>query len=239
MADVALHLEQRVHRAEGSRGPHHAEEACWSSTRQDPLFERLPPAVPLSIRIARRLIDRTLGAGSRRSDLDFESLVNAYYRSLYQFALSLTRTEADAADMTQQTFCLWAAKGYQLRDGSKARKWLFRTLHREFLRARRKERRFPHHELDEVLMELPSCDPKTADHIDAMRALRALERLPTPYRAPLTLFYLGEHSYKEVAEILDIPVGTVQSRIARGKTQLQRMLTAHAAELAESRLELG
>src|SRR5262249_33230933 len=137
------------------------------------------------------------------------------------------------------TFYLWAAKGHQLRDGSKARNWLFRTLHREFLRARRKERRFPHHELGEVLMDLPSFDPKTAEHIDAMRALRALERLPTPYRAPLALFYLGEHSYREIAEILDIPVGTVQSRIARGKTQLQRMLTACAPDVAQSRQDSG
>ena len=58
--------------------------------------------------------------------------------------------------------------------------------------------------------------------------LQTLARLPEPYQAPLALFYLGEH-YTEIADILGIPIGTVQSRIARGKMQLQRMLTAPAA----------
>jgi RNA polymerase sigma-70 factor (ECF subfamily) len=56
-----------------------------------------------------------------------------YYEPLYQFAFSLARDEADACDLTQQTFCIWAAKGHQLRDASKVKTWLFTTLHREFL----------------------------------------------------------------------------------------------------------
>jgi RNA polymerase sigma-70 factor (ECF subfamily) len=157
---------------------------------------------------------------------DFEHLVNAYYRSLYQFALSLTHTEAEASDMTQQTFCIWAAKGHELRDGTKAKTWLFTTLHREFLKARRKQRRFAHYDLDDVRDELPCIAPVTEQRLDASTVLEALARLPEPYQAPLALFYLGEHSYKEIAEVLEIPIGTVQSRIARGKMQLHRMLTA-------------
>ena len=55
-----------------------------------------------------------------------------YYRPLYQFAFTLTRDEADACDLTQQTFYIWARKGHQLRDQSKVKTWLFTTLHREF-----------------------------------------------------------------------------------------------------------
>src|SRR5262245_58287787 len=73
--------------------------------------------------------------------LELEALVDAYYRPLYQFAMSLTRAEADASDITQQTFAIWAAKGHQLRDRSKVKTWLFTTLHREFLRTRREQRR--------------------------------------------------------------------------------------------------
>ena len=83
----------------------------------------------------------------------FESLVTRYYGPLYQFAFSLTRTEADASDLTQQTFYIWATKGHQLRDSSKVKTWLFTTLHREFLNMRRKIVRFPHHELSEIEAE--------------------------------------------------------------------------------------
>ncbi len=72
--------------------------------------------------------------------LDFENLVGRYYEPLYQFAFSLTRDEADACDLVQQTFCIWANKGHQLRDTTKVKTWLFTTLHREFLGARRQAR---------------------------------------------------------------------------------------------------
>ena len=71
--------------------------------------------------------------------VDFESLVAAYYEPLYGFAFGLTRNEADACDLVQQTFSIWANKGHQLRDTSKVKTWLFTTLHREFLGARRKQ----------------------------------------------------------------------------------------------------
>src|SRR5215831_3998497 len=119
---------------------------------------------------------------------EFERLVNAYYGPLYQFALSLTHAEAEASDMTQQAFCIWAAKGHQLRDGSKARTWLFTTLHREFLKTRRRQHLFPHYELDEVRIELPSVELDVTEKLDGTRVLEALGRLPEAYRAPLALF---------------------------------------------------
>jgi len=156
--------------------------------------------------------------------MDFAAVVDAYYRPLYQFAMSLARVEAEASDMTQQTFAIWAAKGHQLRDPSKVKTWLFTTLHRQFLDTRRKQRRFQHDHLDEERDDLPLIEQTTEQQIDAKIVLDALARLSETYRAPLSLFYLGEHSYHEIAEILGIPVGTVQSRISRGKVQLQRIL---------------
>src|SRR5437764_4892498 len=102
-------------------------------------------------------------------NLEFESLVTLYYRSLYQFAFSLTRAEADACDLTQQTFYIWATKGHQLRDGSKVKTWLFTTLHREFLNMRRKITRFPHYELSEMDLELPVISPTTVNALDSAR----------------------------------------------------------------------
>ena len=156
--------------------------------------------------------------------LNFERVVARYYEPLYQFAFSLTRAEADACDLTQQTFYVWATKGHQLRDPAKVKTWLFTTLHRQFLESRRRLTRFPHHELEAVSNELPAISPKTATQSDSAQVLQALARVDEVYQAPVALFYLEECSYKEIAVILDVPMGTVKSRISRGIAQLQMLL---------------
>jgi RNA polymerase sigma-70 factor, ECF subfamily len=155
---------------------------------------------------------------------DFESLVARYYGLLYQFAFSLTRDEADACDLVQQTFCIWANKGHQLRDMSKVKTWLFTTLHREFLGARRKQTRFPHVELESAMPELPTVSPATVNCLDAAQVLGALAQLDEIYQAPVALFYLQDCSYNEIAEILAVPLGTVKSRLTRGLGRLHQLL---------------
>lgn len=155
----------------------------------------------------------------------FRDVVEQWYQPLYRFALSLAKNDSEAADLTQQTFLLWASKGHQLRDKRRVKSWLFTTLHREFLGLVRRRNRFEHHEMDEVDSELPTVDPTIVNDLDAHSALAALQDIDEIYRAPLTLFYLEQHSYKEIAEILDIPLGTVMSRLARGKTQLRERLS--------------
>jgi RNA polymerase sigma-70 factor (ECF subfamily) len=157
-------------------------------------------------------------------ELDFDTLVSRYYGPLYQFAFSLTRTEADACDLTQQTFYIWAAKGHQLRDPSKVKTWLFTALHREFLNMRRKIVRFPHHELSEMEYEIPPVPPVAVSALDAAQVVVLLGRVAEPYQAALALFYMEDYSYREIAEILNIPLGTVQSRISRGMAQLQQLI---------------
>src|ERR1700733_11074811 len=156
--------------------------------------------------------------------LDFENLVAIHYGPLYQFAFSLTRDEAESCDLTQQTFCIWAAKGHQLRDLSKVKTWLFTTLHREFLGARRKQTRFPHVKLEYVSAELPVVSPVTVDRLDAAQALSLLAQLDEIYQAPVALFYLQDCSYNEIAEILEVPLGTVKSRLTRGLDRLHQQL---------------
>ena len=161
--------------------------------------------------------------------VDFESLVASYYEPLYQFAFSLARDEADACDLTQQTFCIWAAKGHQLRDVSKVKTWLFTTLHREFLGSRRRQTRFPHIELEQAAPELPVVSPATVNRLDAGQVLDSLAGLDEIYQAPVALFYLQDYSYNEIAEILDVPLGTVKSRLTRGLGRLHQMLTGNPA----------
>src|SRR6185436_11242048 len=112
---------------------------------------------------------------------DFEGLVARHYEPLYQFAFSLTRSEADACDLTQETFYVWAKKGHQLRDSSKVKTWLFTTLYREFLETRRREVRFPHHELSQVDAELPHVTPSLVNRLDGVQVLEALTHVDEVY----------------------------------------------------------
>ena len=154
---------------------------------------------------------------------DFQQLVDRQYAPLYRFALSLSKSEADAADLTQQTFFLWASKGGQLRDRSKAKSWLFTTLYREFLSRRRHEVRFPKVELDDVREEEMSIS-SNVNAFDSATVLQALREVEEPFGALLTLFYLEQFSYQEIADVLEVPAGTVMSRLSRGKALLRQRL---------------
>lgn len=155
---------------------------------------------------------------------DFETIVSQHYEVLYKFALSLTGTEADACDLAQQTFYIWATKGHQLRDRGKVKAWLFTTLHREFLSIRARAVRFPHVELIDAHEALHPVSVEVVNMLDGSQLVESLGDVPEPYRAALILFYLEEHSYQEIADILQIPLGTVRSRISRGIRLLQRSI---------------
>jgi RNA polymerase sigma-70 factor (ECF subfamily) len=170
---------------------------------------------------------------------EFQELVDAYYQALYRFAMSLTRDADRAADLVQETFCIWAEKNSQLRDRSKAKTWLFTTLHREFLAQARRSARYSDENLDDAAERLPATtgdDPER--QMDGQRAMELLGALDETFRAPLVLFYLQQHSYKEIAEILEIPIGTVMSRISRGKDLLRRQMTAGPASAPKNILQL-
>src|SRR5579872_6888749 len=129
------------------------------------------------------------------SGLEFESVVARFYEPLFQFAFSLVRNEADACDLTQQTFYVWATKGHQLRDASKVKTWLFTTLHREFLDSRRRQTRFPHFEIDASEAELPTVSPASISGTDIAHVLGTLARVDEVFQAPVALFYLQDCSY--------------------------------------------
>ena len=160
---------------------------------------------------------------------EFEELVDHHYQALYRFGFSLARDPDRAADLVQQTFVIWAQKGHQLKDRSKAKTWLFTTLYREHLGQVRRGQRHPETEISEAEHELPRDEEDAGRALDAQRAVVLLGALDETFRAPLTLYYLQQHSYKEIAAILDIPMGTVMSRISRGKDQLRKKMTVRAA----------
>ena len=155
----------------------------------------------------------------------FTQLVDAHYAPLYRFALSLARNQADAGDLVQQTFYIWATKGHALREAAKAKTWLFTTLYREFLRARRRGARSTSIEdLPPGGAELAAEEVDRVARLDAGVVMAALQEVDEVFRAPLTLFYLEDLSYAEIAAALEVPIGTVMSRLSRGKAQLRAVL---------------
>ena len=164
------------------------------------------------------------------TETDMDAVVVEFYAPLYRFALSLAGSVAPASDLTQETFYRWLQHGTELRDPTKVKGWLFTTLYREFLRGNRRTIRFPHHDLEEVESELPVVDPADVGHLDGRLVMQALAQVDENYRAPLSLFYLESFSYSEIAEALGIPIGTVMSRLSRGRVELRRHLAALLSE---------
>src|SRR5579872_6358868 len=144
-------------------------------------------------------------------------LVEQHYALLYRYAYRLTGSEADAEDLTQQTFMTAQARWDQLRDETRAKSWLFTIARNAFL----KELRAPAFQSTSFLDELP--DPRSAMgpvDSDTEQLQSALNDLPEEFRSPLILFYFREFSYKEIAEQMEVPVGTIMSRLARAKAYL-------------------
>jgi len=159
------------------------------------------------------------------ADPEFEKLVKLYYRDLYRFGLSLTGSEADACDLTQETFYIWANKGHQLKNSAKVKAWLFTTLHREFLQICRRRERFRQEPINETTEDLPEIPAGVIGRLDGQTIMNVLGKMDESYRAPLVLYYMQDLSYKEIAAVLQIPLGTVQSRIARAKLKLFQLLS--------------
>ena len=138
--------------------------------------------------------------------------------------MSLTHSESDAGDLVQGTFLIWATKGHQLNDLSKVKSWLFTTLHRQFLEAHRRGSRFPHIEITAADAELPNIEPEFINRLDGPGMLRLLAQVDDHFQAAVALYYLEDYSYNEIAGILEVPLGTVKSRIARGLGQLRELM---------------
>ena len=161
------------------------------------------------------------------TDQEFEQVVQAHYADVFRFALSLAKQEAEACDLTQQSFYLLGSKGRQVEDASKLKSWLFTTCYREFLKLERHRARFPHVEVSIMAEVLPDMTPERVHELDAEVLMAALQQVDELYRVPVMLFYLRGQSYKDMAALLDVPIGTIMSRLARGKDQL-RVLLAQA-----------
>ena len=172
-------------------------------------------------------IDRDAQAPSheRRTTVtpDFSQLITDHYAGLYRFAQSMCRRQGMAEDLVQQTFLQWARQGHTLRDTSKAKTWLYTTLYREWLAIAKKEQKHPVVEFEPEIHG-GADEPQDEPQVDSQTLQAALDQPDENYRAPPGLFYLRELSYKEIAETLGTPIGTVMSRLSRAKDALRKLL---------------
>jgi RNA polymerase sigma-70 factor (ECF subfamily) len=159
-------------------------------------------------------------------EVDYERAVGSFYEALYAFAYSLAGNENDACELTQETYARLLTKGGQVRDHSRLKSWLFTTLYRVFLGWKSREIRLPHLELTSVEHELPAISPAMVDTLEQETVHEALLEIDERYRVPLMLYYLEEHSYEEIAHLLEIPIGTVMSRLSRAKALMRESLAA-------------
>ena len=176
---------------------------------------------------------------------NFERDALQYAHSLYSAALRMTRNPADAEDLVQETF-LKAYRGYGgFTEGTNLRAWLYRILTNTFInRYRRQQRRPREVELDEVEdlylyrklapsegnRVAQSAEDQVFEALEGADVRRAIDALPEPFRMPVLMADIQGFSYKEIAAMLEIPIGTVMSRLHRGRKALQRLLWETARE---------
>lgn len=178
----------------------------------------------MSEKILPPLPPRPLTADGSDVQAWLDTVLLRYYRDLYRYALSLTGHEADAADLTQQAAVKFAVKWQDIREDGAIKSWLYTTLYREFLHLRRRAKETV--EFDET--HLHETHAKSADQelaVDGQTALALLGRMDEPHRSVLSLFYLEDLSYREIADILAVPAGTVMSRLSRAKDALRQLLS--------------
>lgn len=160
-------------------------------------------------------------------------LVEDHLEVVYRYAYRLSGSQESAEELTQQTFLLACDRFSQLRRPERARAWLLSILRNCFLQQLRQQQREPQCVPEELYEQWPQHAAEEIDW-DAERLQQALDSLPASYRVVLLMHYFEQATYREIAQRLNIPLGTVMSRLSRAKARLRSLLAGGAVLPAAS-----
>ena len=180
-----------------------------------------------------------------RVQVEFEQLLSPILQMAYGTAVRLTRNRTEAEDLVQDAALLAYRAFDSFQRGTNFKAWFFRILTNAFYSRHRKEKHekanlstedvpalYLYTRTAEAGLHGPESDPASAimDKLDTEQVSEALESLPTEYRMVATLYFIEDFSYQQIAEVLECPVGTVRSRLHRGRRMLQKALWDVAVE---------
>ena len=171
-----------------------------------------------------------------RTPEKFWELADVNMKFLYNMAVRYTGNRYDAEDLVQETFYIGLKKFYQLREERKFKSWLFAVLRNTYLKKQRQEGKFLKSEYEDGTDYIRLLE-NAAEHIDLASAYEQkieseqiqelIDELPEKQKTPLLLYYMSGMSYQEISDMLEVPMGTVMSRLSRGKQILKKKVLRH------------